>query len=247
VDTGGYVTEGIAAGTFAVLIAITVILVNALAHFDELIVSPITGLNEFLRILEIELFEKSSICIANVHHLKSVTGDITRCKVKVITEGCLLEKELGPPRLLEVEVFALVIKHIKEIAAGCTLCHSKGVATDNVKFLSIDGNGVVNVSGEAGNVISITVYTNEIESNAKSFFNLAVSVIERLLNNVTAEVFVSNLKFLVLNVIPNKDVDVRVELKVFGNVIFLVTVVVKCRIGSGFFNGSLCLSTFSSI
>ena len=65
VDTGGDVTEGIAGVVVAVLYAVAVVLVNALAHLEELIVGPITGLNELLGILELILSEKIGVCVAN--------------------------------------------------------------------------------------------------------------------------------------------------------------------------------------
>lgn len=105
--------------------------VNGVRHFDHFLVCPRVVVNTVVGAARRVGAHHILVEIHDVHHVKQIRGEISRCKKELVVYGRFGDQLFGPPR--SREIYRAVVKQIGAEAARRRRRHCKRVARINVK------------------------------------------------------------------------------------------------------------------
>ena len=139
----------------------------------------------------------------NVHHINSVCRNVTRNEIELIIDSCLINKKIGPPGLVKVEMFYLfeiIVKRLSGTKTGCV-----AIRTDKI-ILTVTGlNAGTELQRKRSLIISVSCSTYEFEANIHSVFYIAVTLIESIIDDLS--IFAGRGKFLEIRIVPMKNAN----------------------------------------
>ena len=158
-------------------------------------------------IFKVVVGKQSGVGIADIHHLKRVSGYIARCKEHFSVYSCFLDKEVRPPGVVKVQICTFRVKQIVK-ESGCGIfCDRKGIACDNIKALVAALHCFFNISIPVGKVTGISRNADELDPDAETFLNSVKTRGKSVKYQIAHRFFNSELvvKLKVFNVVPCKN------------------------------------------